>query len=65
MNKETLMFVGVGVFVVAVVAAGIYFSRIINAATLQTQIVKPKDGVECVVISAADSTSVDCWKTKE
>ncbi len=65
MNKETLMFVCLGVFVVAVVAAGIYFSRIINAATLQTQIVKPKDGVECVVISAADSTSVDCWKTKE
>ncbi len=65
MNKKTLMFVGLGVFVVSVVAAGIYFSRIINAATLQTQIVKPKDGVECVVISAADSTSVDCWKTKE
>ena len=65
MNKETLMFVALGVFVVAVVSAGIYFSRIINAATLQTQIVKPKEGIECVVISAADSTSVDCWKTKE
>ncbi|MCP3698968.1 MAG: hypothetical protein GY920_10500 [Aliivibrio sp.] len=65
MNKDNLMFIGLAVVVVAVVSAGIYFSRIINSATLQTQIVKPKEGIECVVISAADSTSVDCWKTKE
>lgn len=34
----------------------------LNAATLKTQIINPKPGIECVVVSATDSTSVDCWK---
>ncbi len=37
--------------------------RSFNAATLHTQIVNPTSGIECVVVSASDSTSVDCWKT--
>lgn len=49
-------------FVGMIVVGGMYMMRAFNAATLHTQIITPKQGVECVVVSAADSTSVDCWK---
>jgi hypothetical protein len=51
-----IMFIGMGLGVM-------YFSRFFNAATLHTQVIEPRPGVECVVVSATDSTSVDCWKT--
>ena len=36
--------------------------KFFNSATLQTKMITPKEGVECVVVSSTDSTSVDCWK---
>jgi hypothetical protein len=61
--KEQIAFVVVGVVVIVGVFLGImYFLRFFSAATLHTQLITPKPGIECVVISATDSTSVDCWK---
>jgi len=50
------------VVVIGLILGGMYVLRVFNAATLHTQIITPKAGIECVVVSASDSTSVDCWK---
>lgn len=61
--KENIILGVIGVVVVVgLILGGMYVLRFFNAATLHTQIIKPKAGVECVVVSASDSTSVDCWK---
>jgi len=39
-----------------------YMASILNSTTLQTQVINPKADVECVVVNAASSISVDCWK---
>ena len=53
----------IGVVVAVVLILGLmYVLRFFNAANLHTQIITPKAGIECVVVSASDSTSVDCWK---
>jgi hypothetical protein len=62
--KEQIIIGIVGVVgVIGLVFGGMYLLRFFNAATLHTQVINPKPGVECVVVSAADSTAVDCWKT--
>jgi len=62
-TSETVIFAVVGIIaVIGIVLGGMYMLRSFNAATLHTQIINPKNGIECVVVSAADSTSVDCWK---
>lgn len=50
------------VFVVGLIIGGMYLFRSFNAATLHNQVITPKEGIECVVVSATDSISVDCWK---
>lgn len=57
---------GIIIFVVVVglILGVMYVARFFNAATLHTQVINPKPGIECVVVSASDSTSVDCWESK-
>ena len=63
MKKETLIYSVIGfVALCGLVLGFMYFTRFFNAATLHTQVIQPKAGVECVVVSATDSTSVDCWQ---
>lgn len=62
--KEWHLYVGGIIFLIIMIVGMMFFSRVFNAATLQTQVINPKNGIECVVISASDSTSVDCWKTE-
>ena len=50
------------VAVIGLILGSMYVLRFFNAATLHTQLINPKPGIECVVVSASDSTSVDCWK---
>lgn len=60
---DKIIFGTIGVVVVGGLILGImYFSRFFSAATLHTQVINPKPGIECIVVSATDSTSVDCWK---
>lgn len=51
------------VIVIGLILGFMYILRFFNAATLHTQVITPKVGIECVVVSASYSTSVDCWKT--
>lgn len=57
-----------GAFLVVVfvgfVLGVMYVGRFFSAATLHTQVINPAAGIECVVVSATDSTSVDCWHIK-
>jgi hypothetical protein len=65
MNKDNV-FIGVFafIFVAGLILGVMYFVRFFNAATLHTQVINPSPGVECVVVSASDSTSVDCWNVR-
>ncbi len=52
--KDTVINYILGVVVViGLVLGGMYLLRFFNAATLHTQIINPKPGVECVVVSAS------------
>jgi len=62
MKEKVILCVIAVVVVIGLILGGKYVLRFFNAATLHTQIITPKAGVECVVVSASDSTSVDCWK---
>lgn len=60
--KDKVLFAIIGIVVVSGLVLGLmYFVRFFNAATIHTQVINPRPGVECVVVSATDSTSVDCW----
>jgi len=62
MKEKIILGVVVTIVVIGLILCGMYFMRFFSAATLHTQVIKPRPGIECVVVSATDSTSVDCWK---
>ena len=62
MKEDAALGVIVIVVAIGLILGGMYLLRFFNAATLHTQVIKPRPGIECVVVSAADSISVDCWK---
>jgi len=62
MKDNIIIIVIGGIAAIGLLLGMMYFFRFFSAATLHTQIIKPKSGIECVVVSATDSTSVDCWK---
>lgn len=62
MKEKIILGIVVVVVVIGLVLGGMYFLRFFSAATLHTQVINPRPGIECVVVSATDSTSVDCWK---
>lgn len=51
------------IFIAGVLIGLMYISRSFNAATLHNNVINPKPGIECVVVSSDESLSVDCWKT--
>jgi len=66
MGKEKVITgIIVTVAIIGLVLGFMYFARFFNAATLHTQVIEPAPNVQCVVVSASDSTSVDCWKILE
>jgi hypothetical protein len=66
MNKELLFKIALGifatVFVLVVIFIFMFGLRWFNSATIQTKIVIPKPGIECVVASTTDGAAIDCWK---
>ena len=61
-DKILLSVIGI-VAMIGLVIGVMYFVRFFNAATLHDQVINPRPGVECVIVSASDSISVDCWKS--
>ena len=64
-NTEWLGWLLVVLAFVGFVIGANYLMRTVNASTLHTQVINPVNGVQCVVVSATESTSVDCWKVLE
>ena len=62
MKEKVLISIVIFIVFISLVFMGLYAIRAFNAATVQTNLITPKDGIECVVVSATDSTSVDCWR---
>lgn len=51
------------IFILALLGFGAYFlSYKVNQSMVSHKLISPKNGVECVVVTAKDSSSVDCWK---
>jgi len=61
-ERKIIVFRVVGLVCLGLVLGVMYASGSSKAATLHTQVIKPRPNVECVVVSATESTSVDCWK---
>lgn len=38
--------------------------RWFNATTVQHNVIQPKDGVECVIVTTTDGAAVHCWSTE-
>lgn len=63
--KDWAFFAVVFVLFCITVLGAMYIDRGLSAVTLQTQIITPKPGIECVVVNASDSASVDCWRVNK
>ena len=62
MKSEIAIFVVI-IFILVLLGFGVYFlSYKVNQSMVSHKLISPKDGVECVVVTAKDSSSVDCWK---
>ena len=59
-DKVIILVIGV-IIILSLFMIFMYGLTFLNSATLQTKVISPRSGVECVVVSAKDSTSVDCW----
>lgn len=63
MNKlQVLIVAGVACIGLVLLFVIMFAIRWFNATTIQSKVIEPKPGVECVVVSSTDGTSVDCWK---
>lgn len=51
----------VGLLVIFVIMFG---ARWFNAQTVQSKLISPKQGVECVVVTTTDGAAVDCWRVE-
>jgi len=62
MNDSKFVIVGsavMGVILIVVITFGV---KLFNAATVNTKIITPSPGIECVIASATDSVSVSCYR---
>ena len=63
MAKEDILYVVKYIAIMVVVFAFIWGAGKIFADSVSDyEVIKPKDGIECVVVSRMFNTSVDCWK---
>lgn len=60
--KGKLIYAAIIIAMLGVLFVLMYGTRWFNSATVQHQLITPKEGVECVVVSTMDGASVDCWK---
>lgn len=62
-KSELIFYVLAAIVIVGLILGCMFIFRFFNAATLHTQVINPKPGIECVVVSASDSISTDCWES--
>lgn len=64
MNKLVITLLGLGGIILTLILVFVisFGMRWFNSATIQAQIIQPKENVECIVVSTTDGAAVDCWK---
>ena len=63
MNKETIFDIAKYITFMVVLYGCIWVAGNMFAESISDyEVIKPKDGVECIVVSRMFNTSVDCWK---
>lgn len=63
MNKETIFDIAKYIAFIVVLYGCIWgMGKLFADSVSDYEVIKPKDGVECVVVSRMFNTSVDCWK---
>jgi hypothetical protein len=63
MNKENVIgWAKYGIFMTVVYLCVWGAGKLFADSVSDHKIIKPKEGVECVVVSRMFNTSVDCWK---
>ena len=59
--KEAIVTIGVYLLAIGLVwGLGVMFSKSVS----DYEVIQPKEGVECVVVSRMFNTSVDCWSAE-
>lgn len=61
--KTSNLALGIGGVAVAliIVFALVFGVRWLNSATIQHQLITPRKGIECVIVSSTDGAAVACW----
>lgn len=63
MDKEEILgVVGYLAMVFVVVACVWGAGKLFADSVSDYEVIKPKEGIECIVVSRMFNTSVDCWK---
>lgn len=63
--KVVLMYIGIGVLIVSLIAAVIYGARTVSSVATPTHLFEPVDGIQCVSLTVDDSVAVDCWEKRQ
>lgn len=58
-----LVLVSVVGFIVVIVLLSIG-ARELNEALINHQVIEPEPGIHCIIVTAQDSSSVDCWEVQ-
>ena len=63
MKKETIFDIAMYIAFIVVLYGCIWgMVKLFADSVSDYEVINPKDGVECVVVSRMFNTSVDCWK---
>ena len=62
-KKNILEWARYGVIIVVLYVCAWGVAKILADSVSDYEVIQPKDGVECVVVSRMFNTSVDCWAT--
>lgn len=62
-GKTNAFVIAVPLLFVGFILVCVYLYRSISAVTMPQQIVSPRPGIECFIVSGADGVGVDCYPT--
>ncbi len=66
MNEESFSDIAKYIFIMVIVCGCLWMAGKLFADSVSDyKLIKPKNGVECVVVSRMFNTSVDCWVSLE
>lgn len=61
--QEVAMIIGIYAFIIVILLAFVYGFRHFSQATMPSNLVSPRPGIECYVVSGSDGVAVSCYPT--